>query len=123
MKKDIKQRGLKPAVPPKDDWHIKHARALPIKNNPSSRLDKHFIFDEKKGIYRIYTENTKYRTRYDNIDETGEGELQEIIFDNEKQCFTINNLNKLREKWNDTHKDKVIRDIDRDFDEFNMEKF
>ena len=54
-------------------------------------------------------------TRYDNF--------KEIVFGKEKQCFTINNLNKLREKWNDTHKDKVIRDIDRDFDEFNMEKF
>jgi hypothetical protein len=111
MKEDIKHRGIKPAVPPKEDWYIKCARAIPLKNNPDFKVDVHYIFDEKQGKYRMYTDDTKY------------GERKEIIFDNKKQCFTIKNLNKLRKKWNKAHKDKVKGDEDEDFNKFIKEKF
>jgi hypothetical protein len=111
IKRDTEKQGLKSAILPKEDWHIKCARALPLKNHPTFWIDVHYIFDEEIGKYRMYTDDTKY------------GERMEIIFDNEKQCFTIKNLDKLRKKWNETHKDEVKRDIDRDFDEFLKEKF
>ena len=111
MKKDIKQRGLKPAVPPKDEWHIINTNVLPLKTYPNIRIDEHYVFDDTKGIYQTYADDTRY------------GKCKEIIFDNEKQRFTIKDLNKLRKKWNDTHKDKVKQDIDRCFDEFCKEKF
>lgn len=111
IKSDAEEQGSKYVIPPKEDWHIKYARALPIKNNPSFRTDLHLIFDEKQGKYRMYTDDTKY------------GEQKEIIFSKENQDLIIKNLNKLREKWNDAHKDKVKRDIDGDFDDFNKEKF
>ena len=106
MKKDLETRGTKRVVPPKEDWHIKCARELPLKNNPDFSIDVHYIYDAKKGGYRMYTDDTKY------------GRHQEIIFDIDKHCFTIKNLDRLRKNWNKTHKDKVKRVMDRFFDKF-----
>jgi len=110
MKKDMITRGTQRVVPPREYWHIKCGKELPVKNGSGSRMDVDYIYDEKNGGYRMYTYDTKY------------GERKEIIFDKDKQCFTIKNLDGLRKKWNDAHKDKVKRDIDRCFDEFSEEK-
>lgn len=108
--KNLKTRGTQRIVLPKEDWHIKFARELPLKNNLDFRIDVLYIYDEKSGGYRMYTYDTKY------------GEHKEIIFDRDKQCFTIKNLDRFRRKWNETHKDKVKRDMDRYFDEFGNMK-
>jgi len=106
MKKNLETRGTQRVVLQRDDWQIKCAGELPLISNPDFRIDVHYIYDGRNGGYRMYADDTKY------------GEHKEIIFYIDKQCFTIKNLDRLRRNWNETHKDKVKRDIGRFFDEF-----
>jgi len=107
MKKNLETRGTQRIVLQRDDWQIKCAGELPLISNPDFRIDVHYIYDGRNGGYRMYAEDTKYRSRYDNIDETGEGELQEIVYleDKDKEYFGIRNVDELRIRWDGTHYD------------------
>ena len=110
MKKNLETRGTQRIVLQRDNWQIKFTRERALKNNLDFRIDVLYIYDEKSGGYRMYTYDTKYE------------EHKEIIFDRDKQCYTIKNLDRFRRKWNETHKDEVKRDMDRYFDEFGNMK-
>ena len=62
------------------------------------------------GLFITYGKSRYYGPEY--------GVLPSYIF-----AEINHDLDKLREKWNDTHRDKVKQDIDRFFDEFCKEKF
>ena len=68
--------------------------SMKIKN---SGLKIEYYTDSERD-YWIFTDDLKYR------------ENQEIIFDDKKQCFTIKNLERLRNEWRKLHPDDVIEE-------------
>jgi hypothetical protein len=85
-------------VYPKNNYVF--SRHLPLKNHPEVRIDVEFEMIDKPPYYRMWTDELKY------------GERLEILFDNQKQCFTIKDLDKLRKKWSKTHLENVVTDVD-----------
>lgn len=81
-------------------WFARHLKWM----NTDFRIDVLFEFMDKPPYYRMFTDDLKY------------GDHLEIIFDKEKQCYTIKELDKLRAEWRKNHPDESVNDDI--FDEF-----
>ena len=72
---------------------IKDIWKTPVDFGSVTLVVKYVIYEN--GTYTMLTDDLKYR---DDL---------EIIFDSNKQCFTIKNIDRLRLEWNERHSESV----------------
>ena len=76
---------------------VLHMKIKKSRYQPSSKLGVQVFLDTKTA--RMWTDDLRY------------GPGLEVVYSKEKTCFTVKNLNKIRERWLKKH-GRNVKDVD-----------